>query len=83
MKKFTMELVWHNCATCPPSEEHNDYLVITKGDKVYPVIYDKTDGWFYGRLEIRIQEENLKHWWWADIVQTVQGTPQFGGVNRE
>lgn len=83
MKKFTMELVWHNCWECPPEEVANDYLIATDGDDVYEaawyapdgfMIYRKQDDWWHGLYE------DLGNWYWADLKQTVQGEPRFKGL---
>lgn len=83
MKKFTMELVWHNCKECPPEETTNDYLVVTNGVRIYEaawyapdgfMIYQKQDDWWHGLYE------DLDQWYWADLKQTVQGEPRFKGL---
>lgn len=83
MKKFTMELVWHNCKECPPEETANDYLVVTNGVHIYEaawyapdgfMIYQKQDDWWHGIYE------GLGNWYWADLKQTVQGEPRFKGL---
>lgn len=83
MKKFTMELVWHNCWECPPEETANDYLIATDGDDVYEaawyapdgfMIRNKHDGWWHGLYE------DLGVWYWADIKQTVRREHRFKGL---
>lgn len=80
MKKFTMELVWHNCFECQPKEAANDYLIASDGEDVYEaawyapdgfMVRRKYDGWWYGLYE------DLGNWYWADLKQTVQGEPRF------
>lgn len=73
MKKMKMELVWHNCKTCPPEEAHNDCLFITNGDGVFDVVWDNGywldyDGRIAGNANERIEE-----FWWADLDQTTAG----------
>lgn len=80
MDKFTMQLVWHNCKTHPPKETANDRLIVTDGVRIYEaawyapdgfMIYQKQDDWWHGLYE------ELDEWYWADIMQTVQGEPRF------
>lgn len=70
MKKFTIELVWHNCITCPPSEVSNGHLFMTNGHNVFPVAYDKDLGWWDIEDECSIGVD--KHCWWSDIEQTLK-----------
>ena len=44
MKKFTMELVWHNCEECPPEEAVNEKLVMTDGVEVFEAFWYRPDG---------------------------------------
>lgn len=69
MTKTTMELVWHNCADCPPQESSNDDLYLWDGYSVYPVEW--RDGHFvdYLRPGLTINTD-LKDFWWADLSQT-------------
>ena len=76
MKKFKMELVWHNCKTCPPEEDFNSYLLVTDGLDVQEMRWDKIWGGFRNRI-LEIKGENLTKYWWADIAQTVRKTPEF------
>ena len=74
MNKMTMELVWHNCKTCPPEETHNECLYITNGDGVFEVEWD--NGYWidcYDGVRIRNIEERSDEFWWADIDQTTAG----------
>lgn len=70
MNKMTMDLVWHNCKTCPPQEEHNDCLFITNGDGVFEVEWD--NGYWLDD-EKRVIDNVDKYgntFWWADIDHT-------------
>ena len=78
MKKFTMELVWHNCETNPPEEVVNDFLIMTNGTDVFKAFWYRPDGFmvdmnddWYGIYE------DVNKWWWADIRQTVRGESKF------
>lgn len=81
MKKFTMELVWHNCEECPPSESFNNNLYVADGIRVRKGIYDAGKGWMLiapsSRSIIPIPVDFFKDFWWADIEQTVQGERGF------
>lgn len=77
MKKFKMELVWHNCYDCPPEEEFNSNLICTDGKTVFDVIYDKDEGWIDADTIKLLPPELLCEYWWADIKQTVQGCSDF------
>ena len=77
MKKFTMELVWHNCYEYPPIESHNDNLYITNGHWVHRAEYSIEDGWYDFRTGDYLPFELLWEYWWADMEQTVQGEPRF------
>ena len=73
MKKFKMNLVWHNCYYCPPEEDYNDNLVVTNGFDIFQATYRKKCGF-------PISDSNtdtLKKYWWADIAQTIRGTEKF------
>lgn len=76
MNKFKMELTWHNCATCPPEEWFNSYLLITDGWDVQEVMYDEIWGGFRNR-NLEVRGSNLAKYWWADIMQTVHKTKEF------
>ena len=77
MKKFTMELVWHNCEECPPSENYNSNLYITNGGWVHRAEYSIEDGWYDLRTGYYLPFDLLCRYWWADMEQTVQGEPRF------
>lgn len=83
MNKFTMDLVWHNCETCPPEEDYNDFLIASDGVGVCEVQWDKEDGfWYYSKtFGWRPLIGNYKKMWWADLRQTVQNELKFRGVN--
>lgn len=80
MKKFTMELVWHNCNTNPPKEAENDGLIATDGELVYEAFWYAPDGFMirgkYLNEWIGLYK-NLSNWYWADIHQTVRGESKF------
>ena len=65
MKKFKMPLVWHNCETCPPEEDHNPWLIYTDGDNIYTCEYWKETGF-------PIAKKILHDFWWADLANTVR-----------
>ena len=81
MRKFTMELVWHNCYLYPPSEAYNESLYVTDGNEIMNAIYDVRKGWLI-RIPNTITvfplpSKRLTKYWWADIKQTVQGEEKF------
>lgn len=69
--KFTKEVVWHNCVTCPPSEVFNSNLFITSGAEVFAVGYDRNTGWYRKDVGKFIPEQYLDEYWWADLDQTM------------
>ena len=80
MNKFKMELTWHNCKTCPPEEEANNFLIVTDGDKIFNATWNKLNGYnakYDNAYCIPLPHVVLEYWWWADITQTVQQTPKF------
>ena len=80
MKKFTMELVWHNCETYPPKEFANNALIATNGNDVFGMSWHRAEGYFISdenNYVRRLNESLLKDWWWADIEQTVRGESKF------
>lgn len=80
MKKFTMELVWHNCLEYPPEESENDFLIVTDGIDVYKSYWFKKNGFYiYDYQGWYSLDEDQNKWWWADIRQTVQGEHRFKG----
>ena len=76
MNKVTMELVWHDCVTCPPEEESNENLIMTDGKSVWNAEYERIDGdgeWFKdGTHSINVNRPGKKYWW-ADLLQTTKG----------
>lgn len=69
-----MELVWHNCLTCPPEEVSNPCLCLTDGEKTIQASYF-AGYWYYNRScyeEYRIDVSSGKYWW-ADLNQTTTG----------
>lgn len=77
MKKFKMELTWHNCYECPPEESFNDNLIVTDGKRVFKVKYDKNVGWFDLDNVNFLPFELIWSYWWADITQTVNECSDF------
>lgn len=69
--KFKINLVWHNCKTCPPEEDWNDQLVITDGVHTTVTQYEKPDIWYDFADECFIPEPDLSEYWWADVRQTM------------
>lgn len=81
MKKFTMELVWHNCWKCPPEEVTNDSLIMTDGVDAYETFWYRPDGFMIHTKDgWRGVYNGLKEWYWADIRQTVRGDSRFKGL---
>lgn len=70
--KFTMELVWHNCLNCKPSEEFNPRLFVTDGVRLYEVAYKSGVG--FAGPGIFIDDSDAEAYWWADIIQTISYT---------
>lgn len=77
--KFTMPLTWHNCYSCPPEEQWNDKLWATDGNRVFPVVYDRENGWYDKEAREYLPFELIWKYWWADIEQTVRGCSEFKG----
>lgn len=73
--KQKMELIWHSCTDCLPNEDFNSRLYVTDGSDVFPVSWARENhlqrfthgGWY---IEPGVNSEG---YWWADILQTVQG----------
>lgn len=64
-----MELVWHNCKTCPPSEKINRNLLLYDGYEYYHAEWDN-GYWFHDAHYIdMVGEEEMC--WWADLDQTI------------
>ena len=73
--KIKMELVWHNCKTCLPSEAYNECLYLWNGERVVQAEWYH-DAWHYedGLCDdIMIASEDAEHMWWADLHQTAEG----------
>ena len=70
MNKMKMELVWHNCKTCPPEEVQNECLFVTNGDGVFEVEWDNGYWIDHSGRRLRNIEERGEEFWWADIDQT-------------
>lgn len=78
MKKFTMELVWHNCLECPPEETMNDSLIMTDGANVFKAFWYSPDGFMIlTKNDWRGVYIDQDKWWWADVRQTVRGDSRF------
>ena len=73
--KYTMELVWHSCTNNLPRETYHPTLYITNGREVFPTAWKcelewkrfEIPGWY---IEPGVNSDG---WWWADLVQTVNG----------
>lgn len=78
-KKFTMSLVWHNCKNYPPSESYNANLVITDGNRVFPIVWDYEVGFCNICANERncLSPKTYEQLWWADLDQTVRGCSEF------
>ena len=73
--KHTMELVWHSCTDCLPSEDFNSQLCVTDGKDVFLATWKRDPDWqrfVAGKwyIEPGVNSDGL---WWADLVQTVKG----------
>lgn len=79
MRKFKMELVWHNCKTYPPEEDSNDFLIVSDGINVCEAKWNKKEGFSYKSSEL-LNHDNL---WWADLRQTVRGESKFSLVKGD
>ena len=78
MRKFKMELTWHNCLEYPPEECTNDYLIVTDGTDVFEAFWYRPDGFLIcGKYGWHGLYENLNKWYWADIRQTVRKSHEF------
>ena len=75
--KFTMSLVWHNCKTYPPKETFNNCLYVTDGIYITQAKYHREYGWIDKENGLRIQDESLHKYWWADLRQTIQTSQEF------
>ena len=78
-KKFVMPLVWHSCKIYPPSEDYNPALIITNGEEIFDMRWDKEEG-FYVNCSggyMYLNPISYERWWWADIEQTVRGCSEF------
>lgn len=74
---FFTNLCWRNCESCPP--EHiiftiTDNIILTNGTTVCEGYY--TTKWYRvlgdGMEDIKIQPEDLKNWWWADVMKHIR-----------
>lgn len=81
MKKFKMELTWHNCLECPPEECTNDCLIATDGEDVFEAFWYRPNGFMIrGKDRWHDLYKDLDKWYWADIRQTVQNDGRFKGL---
>ena len=81
MKKFKMELTWHNCKECPPEECTNDYLIATDGTDVFEAFWYRPNGFMIrGKDRWHDLYKDLDKWYWADIRQIVQNDIRFKGL---
>ena len=68
--KLKMELVWHNCKTCSPSEAYNDRLLLWDGETLINAEWDHGSWFCAGHyLDMTGEEESC---WWADLEQTAK-----------
>lgn len=75
-----MELTWHNCATYPPEESENNFLIATDGNEVFKATWNSLHGYYVkydSGTYFPLFRSELNKWWWADILQTVQNTKEF------
>jgi hypothetical protein len=80
--KFTMELVWHNCATHPPKEDYNNCLLLSDGRCYFDAEYiggkySENGEWYDIDLKEMIPQEELQDFYWADMRQTVGSSNDF------
>ena len=75
MDKFKMELTWHNCKTCPPTEDFNSWLMITDGRNTDVFVYDVKYGF-------PVVDDRLHKYWWADLARTVRETKEFKELTK-
>lgn len=83
--KQKMELVWHSCTDCLPKEDFNSRLYVTDGHDVFPVYWKREAHWqrfAYGSWYIE-PGVNSEGYWWADILQTIQGVSAFRASNMK
>lgn len=73
---FKVELVWRNCAIYPP-EEPIDRLFITDGESFHKARYHPKYGWWCVELWSYIPPDLLKDYWWANILQAINGVSDF------
>lgn len=76
-KKFAIPIVWHNCYDYPPKESWNEKLWVTDGERVFPVTYDKSSGWYNQEEKTYLPFELIWKYWWADLEQTIKGCSEF------
>ena len=76
MKKFKMELTWHNCKTYPPKETFNPWLIYTDGYNIDYLVY-------YNKYGFPVPKDELHKYWWADLSRTVQESKEFKEINNE
>ena len=70
MDKFKIELTWHNCETCPPTENYNPFLIYTNGIETDHCQY-------YKKWGFPVDKNELHEYWWADIKRTVRESKEF------
>lgn len=83
--KYKMELVWHSCTDCLPSEDFNPRLYVTDGCDFFPVSWARdgkwqrfmSGGWY---IEPGVNSDG---YWWADLLQTVGMFPPFHKNNAK
>lgn len=83
INKFAINLVWHNCLTYPPKEFWNNRLYVTNGEYLHEVEYNQERGWWSKDLGDYISFNELSHYWWADLEQTVVTSEEFQNNIKE
>lgn len=68
--KITIDLTFHNCATCPPKEDFHPNLCVTNGSAVFNVSYDDGE-WYDPEFNEYIPQGMLHEFWWTDVVNNV------------
>lgn len=77
---ISMNLVWHNCRTCPPKEYANDNLYISDGKHVCQAAYSKEKGWYNKTHKFYVFPELVREFWWADLERNVLASDEFAEV---
>lgn len=70
MDKMKMELVWHNCKTCPPEAPHDHMYLLWDGESSYLAEY-LYDRWYVEGQTVYMS--GVEHmYWWTDIFNEIE-----------